>query len=169
MICYSFQTTYELIYQSNILGFHGLCFNVMVFWTVAPCSLCAGYQSFGEPVTSVFRVETSREQTVIYACGKVVNLFRRRGKGNRRHVPLKMCPVSFTSAKSLLPSEVANFSYFFIFPLGWKCCVHERAVCVLAFPARFSHRLEFSPLPFLLRGLYFQPIYETFNIRNVTQ
>lgn len=118
MICYSFQTTYDVIYQSKILGFHGLCVNVMVFWTVAPCSLCEGYQSFGELVTSVFRVETSRVQTVIYARGKVVNLFRRRGKGNRRRVPLKMCPVLFTSVKSLLPSEVAYFFLLFYIPAG---------------------------------------------------
>lgn len=127
MICYSFQTTYEVIYQRMILSFHGLCVNVVAFWAVAPCSLCAGYQSFGEIVTSLFRVETSRVQRVIhththiyireYARGKVVKSFRRRRRGKRRRVPLKMCPVSFASAKLLLPSEVAYFFLFYV-PAG---------------------------------------------------
>jgi glycopeptide antibiotics resistance protein len=84
---------------------------------MAPCRLCAEYQSFGELVTSVFIEKTSRVQRIIiiYVCvcvcvcvcmWKVCEFILQKGQENRRRVPVKISPVSFTSAKSLLSSEV---------------------------------------------------------------
>jgi hypothetical protein len=118
----------------------------MVCWTVAPRSLCAGYQSFGELVTSVFRVKTSRVQTVIYIYiyiytrGKFVNFFRRRRQGNRRRVP-PQC------ARSHFP--VPNHCYrqrWRIFFFAFLCSRWGGNIVSMRGPFVSSHFLSIFPI-----------------------